>query len=204
MAPKTHPQFTVTWPVCFLVTTLLSLACFICSPLLFSTPFPSIYGKFECFDFSKPQNDTNEEYRLFGTKTTYLAAREEIRKRFSSKLPAATEQCSPIYMFFLNRHSIRYPGLKEIKSFREMLPTLRDHVVKSKKLNESQLHDFINWKFLIHDYDENRLSFSGKLESAITGKCRHHFVHSIIYIFLYSSNILSNLSETIGYTHCKF
>ena len=172
----------------FIVLLIISICCFV---LVFYLDYPIILqqissikrSNLSCFDFSTTTTTNNIDndndnhyshyklYRLFGTKTTYLTAREEIRKLFDKQWPLKQiNKCSPVYLFFLNRHSIRYPSLKEIRGFRNILPLLRDKLITGGKLNSILFRELLNWKLLINDIDENRISQSGKLETAITGE----------------------------------
>src|SRR5699024_6287029 len=85
------------------------------------------------------------------------------------------------YLFFLNRHSIRYPSVKEIRKFGSVLPALRDKFIASGKLNPIVFKELFNWKLLMNEVDENHVSLSGKFETAITGNSL--FVKSFLTIF---------------------
>lgn len=167
MAPKT-PQLLVPFLIIVLVSLTILCGIFLSFPLFKTSAINN--GRFSCFGFSGKDNQNIEPYRLFGTKTTYLTAREEIRKIFKSQWPFDPKQCSPEYFFFLNRHSIRYPSVKEIRKFKDLLPALRDQFISGGKLNTTVFKDLFNWKLLMSEVDENRVSQSGKLETAITGK----------------------------------
>lgn len=134
----------------------------------------SEYGSNEtCYDFSvSPENVFLEgsKYRLFSTKTTYLTAREEIRKIFPSEWPNEIEQCTPVYMFFLNRHSIRYPSAKEINKFNILLNTFREELLNSGKLSYRMFIYLATWRFRMSEVDDNHVSYTGKLETAQTGQ----------------------------------
>ncbi|KAH9516844.1 multiple inositol polyphosphate phosphatase 1 isoform X1 [Dermatophagoides farinae] len=134
----------------------------------------SEYGSNEtCYDFSvSPENVFLEgsKYRLFSTKTTYLTAREEIRKIFPSEWPNEIEQCTPVYMFFLNRHSIRYPSAKEINKFNILLNTFREELLNSGKLSYRMFIYLATWRFRMSEVDDNHVSYTGKLETAQTAK----------------------------------
>ena len=177
--------------------------------------------KFSCFNFLTRRSKVTEEggggeddevedgepYKLFGTKTTYLNARQEIRKvllpegsthkqhphkakkskkKSSGKhwwpplplpLPPAEEHsndegggCSPHYFYFLNRHSIRYPSVKEIRRFAALLPPLRAELLAGGRLQPSTFRALFSWRLLMSELDENHVSMSGRLETAVTGR----------------------------------
>nr|XP_027205533.1 multiple inositol polyphosphate phosphatase 1-like [Dermatophagoides pteronyssinus] len=130
-----------------------------------------------CFDFSNvlssSTNDTLEcnKYRLFSTKTTYLTAREEIRKIFPTKWPnEELRKCQPIYLFFLNRHSIRYPSAREIGKFNQLLHSIRRELLESDKLNYRMYIYLITWRFRMLPNDDNHVSYTGKLQTARTAE----------------------------------
>lgn len=150
-------------------------------------------------DFEPEVDDQGEPYNLFGTKTTYLNAREAIRKAFieqqtkTKKAKSKTKKtkkgeqfwstkwksnpnndghdnCSPTYFYFLNRHSIRYPSVKEIRRFRELLPSIREQLLTGGRLSQATFRSLLSWRLLMSEVDENHVSQSGRLETAVTGK----------------------------------
>lgn len=178
----------------------------------------------EELDFDSGQGGSGEPYNLFGTKTTYLNAREAIRralteqqqqqtkpkkpkktKKKSSKdkktgerfwsaatgkskpprhdeLNDETENCSPRYFYFLNRHSIRYPSVKEIRRFRDLLPSIREQLLTGGRLPQATFRSLLSWRLLMSEVDENHVSQSGRLETAVTGKILSIFTPLILYI----------------------
>lgn len=129
-----------------------------------------------CYRFSEtvknlPDNEYNDNYRFFNTKTTYLAARSEIRKIFNDKWPKnELKQCSPIYLFFLNRHSIRYPKAREINELNSSLSSFRNELISSGKLSFKLLIYLLTWRIRMVEKDDNHISLTGRFESACTGK----------------------------------
>lgn len=226
-----------------LICSLL-LALFCLYPWLLSTASSSSYDiisvkvgsssgrKFSCFNFLTRRSKVTEEggggeddevedgepYKLFGTKTTYLNARQEIRKvllpegsthkqhphkakkskkKSSGKhwwpplpLPPPAEEhsndegggCSPHYFYFLNRHSIRYPSVKEIRRFAALLPPLRAELLAGGRLQPSTFRALFSWRLLMSELDENHVSMSGRLETAVTAQIFYQYFPSLLDI----------------------
>lgn len=130
-----------------------------------------------CYRFSETVENRpdfakyDDNYRFFNTKTTYLAARREIKKIFKDKWPTnEVKQCLPIYLFFLNRHSIRYPKAREINELNSSLNSFRKELIPSNKLNFKLFIYFLTWHIRMRENDDNHISLTGRFESACTGK----------------------------------
>ena len=110
---------------------------------------------------------------MFSQKTTYLKAREEICKTFVKTFPPEVASCTPVYMYFLGRHTIRFPMDHEVIKFADMLPSLRDKLLASGKLAPEVANEFKNWQLLMHPTEAARVTMSGKYETGVLGKLKH-------------------------------
>lgn len=131
---------------------------------------------YKCFGLDRAFDKVpNEKYaRLFGTKTVYLTARSDIRKRYHAIWPIDESQCRPVYFYLLSRHTIRYPKAAEITELRDFLHPLRNDIVKNGL--DARFKELTAWQFQMNETDDNQVSESGKIEAAKTGKL---FVYTI-------------------------
>ncbi len=129
--------------------------------------------KFQCFMFPETNPVIFEGTReTFAQKTTYIQARKEIRKHFNSTLPQeiAMSSSTPIYLYFLGRHTIRYPMDREMSVFMKILPQLKEMMLSSGKLKPKVAEELRNWQLLMHPSEAARVTQSGKHETAIIAR----------------------------------
>ena len=122
---------------------------------------------YECFNF-KDELHTKEDHTFFNTKTTYLNSRGVLHARWNGTFPVP-EDCRPIYLHFLNRHSIRFPSQKHIKEFDKNLDKFRLNIIKNNHNDLSLTLDFIKWKLRMDPNDDNLVTTSGRFQTALTG-----------------------------------
>lgn len=103
-------------------------------------------------------------YRNYGTKTSYHIASNETAKQFEMK------GCKPHVFYLLSRHATRYPDKDDIEEMLKRLPVLRENLMNSSLLNRSSMcqgdvNRLITWGMNVRLDDDNRLSYSGKMEA---------------------------------------
>lgn len=121
-------------------------------------------SKFECYQFpeSKPSSKISFDSDVFNTKTTYLKAWQFIRERNpNSTYYIDSNSCTAIYVFFIGRHSIRFPMKKEIVKFNEALPRLREELLRGGRLDRLVEADLLSWKLFINLAESARVTLSG-------------------------------------------
>ncbi|GLH05918.1 Multiple inositol polyphosphate phosphatase 1 [Gryllus bimaculatus] len=114
------------------------------------------------------QNES-EKYILFASKTAYEFVRDS--RRGAEILP----HCTPLQVWWLNRHGTRYPGKSTIKSMAEKLPGLRDSILTNHqerwgRLCDADLEALQQWKLTVSEGQENVLTPAGELELYLTAK----------------------------------
>ncbi|KAF7487834.1 Thiamine-repressible acid phosphatase pho4 [Sarcoptes scabiei] len=129
------------------------------------------------------QDDQQDSYRLFSTKTAYLTAREEIRKVFYSQWPQKEiQRCSPYYFYLLSRHSIRYPSADDISEMDQWLHWFKNELLNSKKISYRLFLYLVTWRFRMSVSDDNHVSYSGKLETAKVAQYYSEYFPSLMDI----------------------
>lgn len=139
---------------------------------------------FECLNYS-PQLKLNlsEKVEILSTKTTYMVARQYIKSRYPSKWPLETNFCTPVYFFFLSRHSIRFPSAKWIKILRDFSAELKPHLLQSNAVPQDFKSRLENWKYGFADEDDNHVTLSGFHTTGEIGKIGG-FLFQIYQLFL--------------------
>ena len=126
----------------------------------------------ECFRF--PQNSIPISYNppddVLGSKTSYMKARQLIRQKYNSTFPLDSQSCSPIYMFYFGRHTIRFPMEKEVVKFQKEIPSIQQELLSGGRLNENLDNELKHWQLLMHLSENARVTLSGQLDTSVQGK----------------------------------
>lgn len=106
-----------------------------------------------------------------GSKTSYLTARYDRKLLMERDWHLNNQQCKPIYLYFLGRHSIRFPGLKEIIKQERLMPKYAKIISKNgTKLSNGIRHDLHYWTLMYDQTDQYHVTLSGKYETQTIGK----------------------------------
>lgn len=126
--------------------------------------------RYKCFHFPESSSVIWNGNEMFSQKTTYLRARQEIRKQYNAVFPAELASQVPVFFYFLSRHSIRFPMDQEVVNFRKILPQLKEKLLASGKLELAVANELKTWQLFIHPSEAARVTLSGKSETAVIGK----------------------------------
>lgn len=124
-----------------------------------------------CFPESDPVlwNGHSAAGYYFSTKTTYQRAHEAIQRTFDLAFPDLG-LCKPIYLYYLGRHSIRYPNVKEIDKTRQVLTRMRTNLLAAGKLSSHTAHFLKNWKYVLFRGDNMNVTHAGDSQTRALGR----------------------------------
>jgi len=110
------------------------------------------------------------ERPLFGTKTPYLKARQELHRHEDVTFPIHGPCCKPAYIYFLCRHAIRYPMKDQYAHFRRISLKMKENLLAAGRLDAALDNELRSWKFAFEDDKAELLAETGKEEAANVGK----------------------------------
>ncbi|CAN7939674.1 unnamed protein product, partial [Ixodes hexagonus] len=118
------------------------------------------------------ENSSPKPYRLYGTRTTYEHATGLTRDSASRY---SVRGCRPLMLMLFMRHTTRYPGLKDMKKFKDRLPAIRDQMLEADRNNcsmlcKTHLRRLRDWQFEWNIKDENMITLSGVRDTKRIGK----------------------------------
>jgi len=121
-----------------------------------------------------------------GSKTTYTNAYQYINCCQETVDTIIPNECSPEMIFLINRHAIRYPSAKQIKSLNITLVQLRDTILRNYNLKLTHLSNQVvaelsKWNLHMSVQDDYRISLSGFKEIHQIGP--FHFSFCIFLTF---------------------
>lgn len=113
------------------------------------------------------------EYRLFGSKTTFLDAYKQFTSYYN--VSSVDVRGEPVMFYYFGRHSIRYPSSEQILWMKVRLPRLlRDiiaaHHCGNGTLSSGQIEGLKKWKPRMNCEDEKLVTQSGRDETAEIAK----------------------------------
>ncbi len=151
---------------------------------------------YECFQFpeQKPSGSINLYSDVFNTKTTYLNAWLFLQERANITV-GVESTCKPIYLFYIGRHSIRYPMKKEVVKFTEVLPGVRQELLRGGRLSRNVQADLQRWRLFISPSESARVTLSGQLDTAL--QARHFYQHFPNLLNIEKSNIEVGVTSKI-------
>ena len=141
-------------------------------------------AEFECLNFvADPVSNiikADAAFQRYGSKTTYLKAREYIRYTYNISWSFDRTQYEPVSLFFFSRHTIRYPSEKEIGKFSSNMPDAAKLFLANPNLKTELRTELTNWRLLMHPTEENRVSISGRFETAIQARIFYKYFPELL------------------------
>lgn len=118
------------------------------------------------------------KYELFATKTTYDDAREFLRKTDDDDLPKSFDEdllasehfnmikdkCFPQVLYFIGRHSARFPDAEDIEKYNKDLSELIDKLGKAPSKCRPRVAKLLEWKSKMVAKQDNLITDLGGRE----------------------------------------